>query len=221
MKILITAATEHELLPLKQQINCENNKAVVAGNTIRLAVTGVGTTITTYNLTKLLQGNGYDLVLNAGIAGSFSDDIAIGETVVVEREIFADWGVFIPNGFRTVFEEGIVRKAVLPFNSDGELCCRHIAPYTFLKNYKKVKAITVNAASGEPVQIEALQNKFTPDIESMEGAAFFYVCMMENIPFLEIRSISNKVEKRDKSRWNIPLSVNNLADTVLSFLRTL
>ena len=220
MKILITAATEQEFAPLKLKLNCYNNVAVVNRNSIRFSVTGVGINITSYRLTKLLLNEHFDLVLNIGIAGSFSDKIGIGETVVVESEVFADWGVHTHNGFRTVFEENIIKNS-LPFNANGELYCKHIAPYFFLQNIEKVKAITVNAASGEAYQINALQNKFNPDIESMEGAAFFYVCLMENIPFIEIRGISNKVEKRDKSQWNIPYAIKNLTNYTNAFLNNL
>ena len=47
------------------------------------------------------------------------------------------------------------------------------------------------------------ENKFLPVIESMEGAALHYVCLMEKIPFLQIRSISNYIGERDKKKWNM------------------
>ncbi|MDR1055369.1 MAG: futalosine hydrolase [Prevotellaceae bacterium] len=221
MKILITAATKSELSALKQQLNCVGNSAIVNHNSIYLAVTDVGITATAYNLTKQLQTNTYDLVLNTGIAGSFSEQINVGETVVVEREVFADWGIDMPEGFLTVFDENIVPRGILPFNSVGELYCRHIAPYPFLRRFRIVKGATVNAGSSEALRIGKLKAKFAPDIESMEGAAFFYVCLMENIPFIEMRCISNIVEKRDKSQWNIPLAINNLSDSVSFFLASL
>ena len=219
MNILITAATKHELALPQNELNCVNNRTVVNNNSVQFAVTGVGITATAYHLTKLLAQNKFDLLLNIGIAGSFSQIISIGDTIVVESELFADWGVHTPNGFRTVFEENIV-KNTLPF-IDGELKCKHINPYIDLQKYKRVKGITVNAASGEREQIKLLRGKFNPDIESMEGAAFFYVCIMENIPFIEIRSISNMVEERDKSRWDIPLAINNLSKSLKSFLYSL
>jgi futalosine hydrolase len=44
----------------------------------------------------------------------------------------------------------------------------------------------------------------------MEGAAVFYVCLNENIPVLQIRSISNYVEDRDTTKWDIPLAIKQL-----------
>jgi futalosine hydrolase len=51
----------------------------------------------------------------------------------------------------------------------------------------------------------------------MEGATFFYICSGEKIPFLAIRSISNRVEPRDKNKWNIPVALNNLSEKLIEF----
>jgi futalosine hydrolase len=37
----------------------------------------------------------------------------------------------------------------------------------------------------------------------MEGAAAAHVCALHDIPFLEVRGISNLVEDRDRSKWRI------------------
>ena len=55
------------------------------------------------------------------------------------------------------------------------------------------------------------RKKYNPAIETMEGAAFSYICAIEKINFLSLRSVSNLVGERDKSLWNIPLAIENLA----------
>jgi futalosine hydrolase len=52
----------------------------------------------------------------------------------------------------------------------------------------------------------------------MEGATFFYICCRENIPFLALRAISNKVELRNKNNWNIALALNNLSEKLVDVL---
>ena len=52
----------------------------------------------------------------------------------------------------------------------------------------------------------------------MEGAAFFYACLLAKIPFLEIRSISNYVEARNRETWNLPLAINNLNQILIEIL---
>jgi futalosine hydrolase len=60
------------------------------------------------------------------------------------------------------------------------------------------------------VTIERLRKKFNPDIETMEGATFFYICALEKIPFLSVRAISNRVEPGNRNSWNIQLALDNL-----------
>ena len=85
----------------------------------------------------------------------------------------------------------------------------------------KVKGITVNKVHGNEESIEDIIEMFTPKVESMEGAAFFYACEEAEIPSLQVRTISNYVEKRDRSSWNIPLAVKNLNIWIADFLKTL
>ncbi|MDR2383708.1 MAG: futalosine hydrolase [Prevotellaceae bacterium] len=204
MKILVTAATFKEL-----QFICP------AGN-ITVANTGVGIASTVYNLTKLLN-NRFDLVLNIGVAGSFSEKLNTGDVVAVCSETFGDFGIAAKNGFFTCFEENIVDANMFPF-VEGILMSPNAEHIARNLSIPLVKGLTNNTVSGEEKLIKKMKDKFSPDIETMEGAAFFFVCLMENVPFAEIRSISNTVEPRDKSKWNIPLAIKNLSDKVNEYL---
>ena len=55
----------------------------------------------------------------------------------------------------------------------------------------------------------------------MEGAAFFYACLMMQVPFLEIRSISNHVEPRNRAAWDIPLAIGQLNEVLIGMLKSL
>ena len=55
----------------------------------------------------------------------------------------------------------------------------------------------------------------------MEGAACFMVCEKFEIPCIQIRAISNKVEKRNKENWNLDLAISNLnteVEKIINFL---
>jgi len=86
---------------------------------------------------------------------------------------------------------------------------------------KQVKAITVNTVHGNKNSITKIVNRLNPDIESMEGAAIFAVCKEFNIPCVQITSISNKMEKRNKENWNIPLAIQNLNTIVAKIITEL
>ena len=52
----------------------------------------------------------------------------------------------------------------------------------------------------------------------MECAALHYVCLQQNVPFLQIRSVSNEVGERDKSKWKIKEAVENLNNELIKIL---
>ena len=83
---------------------------------------------------------------------------------------------------------------------------------------RKVRGITVNKVHGNEKSIKQVQSRLSPDIESMEGAAFFYACKMSKVNFIQIRAISNYVEKRNKNSWQIELALSNLASELKQIL---
>jgi futalosine hydrolase len=66
-----------------------------------------------------------------------------------------------------------------------------------------------------------VQNNNKLFVESMEGAAVAYVAAQLNINAIQIRSISNRVEKRNRNNWKIALAVENLNITLFNFLMSI
>jgi len=60
------------------------------------------------------------------------------------------------------------------------------------------------------MSILKIRSLFNADVESMEGAAFLFSCLTSKVPCFQVRSISNYVEERDKTRWNLELAFKNL-----------
>jgi futalosine hydrolase len=205
MKLLITAATPEELL-VAQQL------AAVTPETCHCAVTGIGLAPTAYHTLKCLQAGHFDMAVNIGIAGSFTERLPVGSVCVVNKEYFGDCGIQTPKGFFTLFDEHILNDNTFPF-VDGALHAP-VQPMAYIAGIPAATGVTVHTVSGEPQRIAELQSRFSPGIETMESAAFFYVCLQEKIPFLALRAISNKVEPRDKSKWNIPQALQNLSSVL-------
>ena len=55
----------------------------------------------------------------------------------------------------------------------------------------------------------------------MEGAALHYVCLMEKVPFLQIRAISNMTGDRDKSRWKLREALKSLHGELVVMIQKL
>lgn len=196
MNILVVAATEFEL----KDFATKNNTADVL-------ITGIGIPATVFHLTRTLTQKNYDLVIQAGIAGTFNESLKKAAVVMVEKDTFGDIGIEEKKDFKTLFETGFMNENNFPFKN-GWLLNQH--EYFSHTTLPVVKGITVNKITDDEIQIKKMVEKFAPDIESMEGAAFHYVCLQQKINFLQLRSISNVVGERDKEKWEMKEAINNL-----------
>lgn len=215
MKILLTAATTFEIEPTLQLIE---KKGLSSSTEIIVVITGIGSVNATYLLTTAITNQKPGMVIQAGLAGSFNyNEIGPAKTVLVKYDAFGDLGMEEKGTFTTVFDAGFAGKNHFPF-TDGWL----INPHSLLNNsaLPVVKSVTINKVSDSNIQKEQLIKTFSPQTETMEGAALHYVCLQQQIPFLQIRSISNEVGERDKSKWQIKQAVENLNTELIKLLNT-
>jgi futalosine hydrolase len=191
MKVLIVSATKNEI--------------ILEG--IDHLITGVGMVATAIELSKKLMENDYDLVINAGIAGSFNRTLEIGQLVEVVQDTFSEIGAQNGNQFLSSKEIGLDVKDTFYNKAKTSL--------------NAVSAITVNTIHGNDASIVKVMYRLNPQIETMEGAAFFMTCQRFNVDCIQIRSISNYVEKRNKLNWDIPKAIANLNIELNKFLNNL
>jgi len=190
-------------------------EASVGSRNVHFIVTGVGMVATTFALTKILTQRSYDLVLNVGIAGAISRELELTQVVKVSSDSFYEWGVEDGDQFIPWHKMNIASADANLFRN-GQLFNESAITQEF--NLENVTGITVNRVHGNDVSIEILKATSPAAIETMEGAAVFYVCKSLNIPFVAIRSISNYVERRNRESWKINEAIKSLNDLVLQWL---
>jgi futalosine hydrolase len=214
MYILLTAATPFEVQPVTDFL--QQQQFTVRGHQIALLVAGIGSTATTYQLTKSIYNKRPDYLIQAGIGGSFAEPYAPGSVVFTEQEIMGDLGVEESGAFKDLFDMGLQQPDQAPATSKW-LVNPHTADW---KSYGLpfVKGVTVNEITTRPLRIEQLQQKYAVSVESMEGAAFHYVALQEGIPFIQIRSISNYVGERDKGKWRMKEAITVLNDRLIDMI---
>ena len=230
--ILITAAEQEELVCAQQAYRLHEAALLGKNVVMDFMLTGIGTTSTCYRLTKKIleskvAGNPYDLVVNIGIAGSYAFNdtpegpakFPMGSVAIIEKEYFGDLGFETIFGFQTLFQYEILDADVFPFKG-GAL---HRKPLDekveeFLGKYAKGTGVTVQTVTGNPLRTESLIKQFEPHIESMEGAAVYYVCLLEDIGFFELRTVSNEVGERNREKWNTPLALESLKRAMVEFM---
>ncbi len=220
MRILLVAATRAELGPLISDFGCSiseletRNCCQLPTTNCQLLITGVGMVATAFSVGKHLANNNYDLVVNLGIAGSFDGSIGIGEVIEITQDTLAELGAEDDRAFLTIGELGFGEDTFYPSTKLADL-------YNLFNNFnlKKARAVTVNTVHGNESSIKKITERLNPQLESMEGAAFFYACNQMNVPCIQIRAVSNYVEKRNRENWNIGLAIKNLNTFAAEFLK--
>jgi futalosine hydrolase len=212
--ILVVAATSIEIAPFLAQLR----KGIFAKTDIDVLITGIGLTATTYSLTKQLRIKKPGLIIQAGMGGCFDKTIALGKVLAIKMEAIADQSVIELNKLKTLFDLKIVPQNRFPFQRG-----RLVNNSSVLKKVRlrKVNAISVNEISTSSEKIKFYRKYFNPVVESMEGAALHYVCLLEKIPFIQLRSISNYIGERNKKNWNMKESIINLNNELISLISKL
>jgi len=220
MRILLVAATLPEVAPLIEALSLqktdEDNLYTARHTSVAncsVLITGVGMVPTAFALARHLPHNVYHLVINVGIAGSFDRNIALGDVVEITRDTFAELGAEDDKKFISIEQLGFGAGIFAP--------TRNIAQFTTKISPAKATAITVNTVHGNEASIAAIVERLNPQLESMEGAAFFYACHELKVPCIQIRAVSNYVEKRNRDNWQIGLAVKNLNNFALELLKLL
>ena len=203
MHILIVAATAPEVEPLANSF----------GNRLDVLITGAGMVPTAFALGRQFNMHKYNLVINLGIAGSFDKNIPLGDVVEITKDTFAELGAEDDTRFINIEQLGLGASIFNPTSS--------LVHFTKKISLPKVSAITVNTVHGNEGTIAEVANRVKPQLESMEGAAFFYACRELKVPCVQIRAVSNYVEKRNRDNWQIGLAVKNLNTFALDLLKEL
>jgi len=206
MKTLVVAATELEI--------AASIPTLIETKTDYL-VTGVGMIATAFSLGQYLSDKSYDLLINVGIAGSFNQYHEIGSLHKIKTDRVYEFGAENDQDFISIDSLGFGNSVY--FES---LPQQPLIPEFY--NLPYVDAITVNKVHGADASVSKIKREYGLNLlESMEGASFFYVANKLRVPCVQVRSISNMVEKRNVENWNIPLALKELNSWLQGFITTL
>lgn len=212
MHILLAAATTFEIQPT---IDVLGSRQGFGSHRFEPLITGVGGLAAAWSVMRQMCRSRPDLIIQAGIAGTLRDRKP-GEVFVIGADELADIGVWEEGRFKTLFDMQLAHGNNAPF-TDGRL----VNPYRrlmALAGLEVVGGLTVNEITTNPERIRWYQQNTPAVVESMEGAPLHYVCLQEHVPFLQLRSVSNLVGVRDKSRWNIRGAIESLNERLIALL---
>ena len=201
MHLLLCSATELEIQPTIDFIR--DNR--VSG--IEVLITGVGLTAATYGLTRAVITKRPRFILQAGLAGCIDRNLPLTKMVLVGTETLGDLGVEESGNFRSIFDLGLQDKNAAPF-VQGRLPNKQ--ELLQLAGLPIVDGVTVHEISTNTERINYYRDQLGAQVESMEGAALHYVALLEQIPFLQLRCLSNFAGERDKNKWVMAAAINML-----------
>lgn len=170
------------------------------------------------------------IVVAAGCAGAYPGaGLSVGDLALATEEIYGDEGAATPEGFWDMEALDLPllqchgRKFFNRFPSDQLMTdlARPLLKKVAAKNNRKLVAgpfVTVSTCSGTNKAGEQMAIRTGGVCENMEGAAIAQVCALNNIPFLEIRGISNLTEDRDMERWDLKEAAEIAQSAVQAFL---
>jgi len=223
MRILVVAATHAEIAPLVAGLrhrpgdDSRINRYARGTHDVDVLATGVGMVATAARCSRALASADYDVAFNFGICGSFDPALPPASVVHVVSERLPELGAENGDGFLTAEELNLVGANEFPF--DGARIVNVAQPVNaVLARLPAVDGITVNTVHGNERSIAAIRARCAPQVESMEGAAFMYSCLIRQMPCAEVRAVSNVVERRNRGAWKVQEAIAALGDTALAIL---
>jgi len=155
----------------------------------------------------------FDVALNVGVCGSFDATMPPGTVVRVVSDRIAELGA--EDGDTVLSIETLHR---LGPDDRAELLNQHPPKSAALAALPAARGITVNTVHGRESSIAEVAKRFRPQIESMEGAAFMYACMLEGVKHAQVRAVSNFVERRNRPAWKLDEAIARLGEATLAVL---
>jgi futalosine hydrolase len=216
--LLVAAATENEIRPLKQFLSDSEHFEVL--------ITGMGPVAAAANLSNYLALHRSNIhgVINIGLGGAYvGSGLNLLDICLAQQEVFGDFGISLHDEILD-FEPGLSQlSSPLLFNNELVSDIKNILRAQDVE-FNVANFVTVNSCSGTNKRGEYLRGKFAAGCENMEGAAVVMVCNTFEIPCIELRCISNLVEDRNTANWMLEDAIDEMccvAEAVLDEYRSL
>lgn len=184
----------------------------LAGSRVLLLEGGMGKSNAAQMLTAALETRAVRGIVGFGVAGAYASATALdpGNIAVASAEIYGDEGVIAPEGWLSTEAIGIPLLSAggadhfnaIPLDPDRVAAASGALTDAGL-DHTVGPFVTVSACSGTAERGSVLARRFDAVAETMEGAAYAHVAALYQVPFVEVRGISNRVEDRDLSRWKL------------------
>lgn len=210
MSVLVIAATKIEFEWALKKLK---NKSQ-----IQFMQTGVGLLNTSFTIMKAIMLAKPKLIIQIGIGGCFDKKIPLTSTFYIKQDSVADLGVWEKQEWKNLADLNLSTQKELAYpNAYLTKKLKGLLPLQLNKEISLANAVSVNQISTHKKFIQLAQANNVV-IESMEGAALHFVCNQLQLPYLQIRGVSNYVGERNKAKWKIKEAIQNVNEELVSLL---
>ncbi|MEG0073249.1 MAG: 5'-methylthioadenosine/adenosylhomocysteine nucleosidase [Clostridia bacterium] len=168
----------------------------ISGKEVALAKCGVGKVNASRTTQLLIERNKVDYVINVGSAGATNPNLDYGDIVISDKCIQHDFDI---SAFG--HEKGYISDLGKFFMADDKLVSKSKKILEEMLD-DKYKTVIGTIASGDQFQNShsakaQIFDEFGADCVEMEGAAIAQTCKQCEVPFLVVRSITDKSNENE------------------------
>ena len=192
----------------------------ISNTDICLTHSGVGKAAAAAAATTLLLTYQPEVLWLLGCGGAYpGSGLQVGDLVLASSETFGDEGVAAPGGFQDLDTMGLAMR-------DDNSRLSNIWPVDArlrdwaeqVSNLRSGPFVTVSSCTGTTDKALEIEQRTGGVCENMEGAGVALACQQLSIPMLELRGISNIVEDRDTSRWDLPTGMRKAQEATMKLV---
>ncbi len=187
-----------------------------------LLVTGIGPVNAALSLGRLLGSQqGLMGVCNLGVAGSFDlGRFPLESFALPSLEIWPEFGLRTDSevqatGLKLAQAPGGLRGQDGPVYDRLRLDPRADGAAMGLilpEEYPEAVALSVAGVTACAGLARKFRSRYQADLENMEGFALALAAFRHNLPFVEVRSVSNCVGSRSKEDWRLKQALKKLSE---------
>lgn len=203
-------------------------EGTIANREILLCISGMGKVNAAHAATLLLTRYAPEALIIFGTGGAYpASGARIGDVAVAKEEIAGDEGVLTADGFKDTEYMGIPllkTATTMLYNiypAAESLLKRALRELALREEGGRVLEgtfVTLSTCTGTSTRATELEKRYNGLCENMEGAAVAHVATLHQVPWIEVRGISNLVEDRDLKKWDIPGAAEAAQKAVIRIL---
>jgi futalosine hydrolase len=209
------------------------HRGTLAGIEVLVAFSGLGKINTAAAAAAMLAGFPVSRLWMWGSAGAYPhSDLSLNDVALASEEILGDEGVVTLSSWYSLEAIGfpLTKNKAEPIFNQIPVDQAELEKARLLLNEWQARSaelqlhigpfVTVSGVSGSSARARLLADRFGALCENMEGAAAAQVCLRYQVPFLEIRALSNWAGDRNKKRWHLTKALDNCQRAVLYLIES-